>query len=244
MLDVYKRQVVHNAGAVVITSVRQLPVGDTLSLKRKYNACRGIVMFRNIEITADIIITGTVGRSSCCAAYADSGLLKGTEPVFSELQVNRPCPWPAVLVSAVGLAGQAAVSYTHLPTNDVETNEYIYIGKPVERVRDWNELPSKMDVRRFYGGDIRGIWDKLSYLKSLKVEAIYLNPIFVSPSNHKYDCQDYDHVDPHFGVIRHDLDLLVEPDAMDNDNAGKYTARTADEENLQASDLLLSLIHI
>ena len=84
------------------------------------------------------------------------------------------------------------------PTNDVETNEYIYIGKPVERVRDWNELPSKMDVRRFYGGDIRGIWDKLSYLKSLKVEAIYLNPIFVSPSNHKYDCQDYDHVDPHF----------------------------------------------
>ena len=126
------------------------------------------------------------------------------------------------------------------PSNDVETNEYIYIGKPVERVRDWNELPSKMDVRRFYGGDIRGIWDKLSYLKSLKVEAIYLNPIFVSPSNHKYDCQDYDHVDPHFGVIRHDLDLLVEPDAMDNDNAGKYTARTADEENLQASDLLFA----
>ena len=72
------------------------------------------------------------------------------------------------------------------------------------------------------------------------MEAIYLNPIFVSPSNHKYDCQDYDHVDPHFGVIRHDLDLLVEPDAMDNDNAGKYTARTADEENLQASDLLFA----
>ena len=44
------------------------------------------------------------------------------------------------------------------PTNDVETNEYIYIGKPVERVAGWNELPSKMDVRRFYGGDIRGIW--------------------------------------------------------------------------------------
>ena len=126
------------------------------------------------------------------------------------------------------------------PSNDVETNEYIYIGKPVERVRDWNELPSAMDVRRFYGGDLRGIWDKLSYLKGLKVEAIYLNPIFVSPSNHKYDCQDYDHVDPHFGVIKRDMDLLVEPDALDNDNAGKYTARTADEENLLASDLFFA----
>lgn len=126
------------------------------------------------------------------------------------------------------------------PSNDVETNEYIYIGKPVERVRDWNELPSAMDVRRFYGGDIKGIWDKLSYLKGLKVEAIYLNPIFVSPSNHKYDCQDYDHIDPHFGVIKRDMDLLVEPNALDNDNAGKYTARTADEENLLASDLFFA----
>lgn len=125
-------------------------------------------------------------------------------------------------------------------TNDVVTNEYIYIGKPVEQVTDWNERPATMDVRRFYGGDIRGIWDKLSYLKGLKVEVIYLNPVFVSPSNHKYDCQDYDHVDPHFGVIRRDMDLLVTPDAMDNDNAGKYTIRTADEENLSASDLLFA----
>lgn len=126
------------------------------------------------------------------------------------------------------------------PSNDVVTNEYIYIGRPVERVENWEETPSEMDVRRFYGGDIRGLWDKLSYLKGLKVEAIYLNPIFVSPSNHKYDCQDYDHVDPHFGVIKHDEDGLVEPYAMDNDNAGKYSTRTADEENLEASDLLFA----
>lgn len=125
-------------------------------------------------------------------------------------------------------------------SNDVVTNEYIYIGKPVERVENWDELPSAMDVHRFYGGDIRGLWDKLSYLKGLKVEAIYLNPIFVSPSNHKYDCQDYDHVDPHFGVIKRDEDGLVEPNAMDNDNAGKYAARTAEEENLLASDLLFA----
>lgn len=87
------------------------------------------------------------------------------------------------------------------PSNDVETNEYIYIGRPVQKSASWDELPSAMDVGRFYGGDLQGIRDKLEYLKSLKVEVLYLNPIFVSPSNHKYDCQDYDHIDPHYGVI-------------------------------------------
>ena len=68
------------------------------------------------------------------------------------------------------------------------------------------------------------------------MECIYLNPVFVSPSNHKYDCQDYEHIDPHYGVIEEDMDLLVASDAMDNDMAGKYAARTADEANLKASD--------
>lgn len=126
------------------------------------------------------------------------------------------------------------------PSNDVVSNEYIYIGRPVERVEDWNSLPKELDVGRFYGGDLRGLWDKLTYLRSLKIDAIYLNPIFVSPSNHKYDCQDYDHVDPHFGVIKNDGDSLVAPGAMDNDNAGKYVTRTANEENLNASDLLFA----
>lgn len=124
------------------------------------------------------------------------------------------------------------------PANDVETNEYIYIGKPVQRVKDWNSLPDAMDVGRFYGGDLQGVRDKLSYLKHLKVEVIYLNPIFVSPSNHKYDCQDYDHVDPHYGVICHDEDGLVDPADTDNDNAKKYAIRTAHPDNLTASDQL------
>ena len=39
--------------------------------------------------------------------------------------------------------------------------------------------------------------NKLDYLQDLGVEVLYLNPIFVSPTNHKYDSQDYDYVDPH-----------------------------------------------
>lgn len=90
------------------------------------------------------------------------------------------------------------------PSNDVETGEYIYIGVPVKQVKDWEKPLETMDVGYFYGGDLQGIWDKLNYIQSLGVEVIYLNPIFVSPSNHKYDCQDYEHIDPHYGVIVND----------------------------------------
>ncbi len=60
----------------------------------------------------------------------------------------------------------------------------------------------------FYGGDINGILKKLSYLKELGVNALYLNPIFTSPSNHKYNTVDYFHVDPHFGGDSVFLSLL------------------------------------
>lgn len=122
------------------------------------------------------------------------------------------------------------------PNNDVESDEYVYIGYPVMKVENWEEGLSVMDVDRFYGGDLKGIWDKLDYLESLKVEVLYLNPIFVSPSNHKYDCQDYEHVDPHYGVIVKDGTGLVDTDAQDNRKAEKYMVRTADRENLEASD--------
>ncbi len=51
----------------------------------------------------------------------------------------------------------------------------------------------------FYGGDIEGIGEKLSYLKTLGVTAIYLNPVSWAASNHKYDATDYKHLDPMFG---------------------------------------------
>jgi cyclomaltodextrinase len=53
--------------------------------------------------------------------------------------------------------------------------------------------------RRRYGGDLQGVIDKLDYLQSLGINAIYMNPIFWSPSSHKYDALCYHHVDPTFG---------------------------------------------
>ena len=53
--------------------------------------------------------------------------------------------------------------------------------------------------RRRYGGDVQGIINSLDYLTDLGIEAIYLNPVFPSPSAHKYDGLLYHHIDPHFG---------------------------------------------
>ena len=123
------------------------------------------------------------------------------------------------------------------PANDVETDEYIYIGQPVTKITNWNQNPSAMDVRCFYGGDLRGVWEKLDYLQNLGVEVLYFNPMFVSPSNHKYDTQDYDHIDPHYGRIVKDGGKLADPHAKDNVASTKYQLRSAGRENLEASDL-------
>lgn len=55
-----------------------------------------------------------------------------------------------------------------------------------------------VNIRR-YGGDLQGVIDKLDYLQNLGTTAIYLNPIFESPSLHKYDATMYHHIDNNFG---------------------------------------------
>jgi len=63
-------------------------------------------------------------------------------------------------------------------------------------VSDWD---GPVDNTTFLGGDLDGITDRLDYIASLSVDALYLTPIFSSPSSHKYDTADYFSVDPDFG---------------------------------------------
>ena len=126
------------------------------------------------------------------------------------------------------------------PSNDVEDGEYVYIGEPVCKVKDWDEFPAAMDIRRFHGGDLQGVLDKLDYLEELGVEVIYFNPLFVSPSNHKYDIQDYDYIDPHYGVIIEDGGEVLPEGEKDNTRATKYQKRTGDIRNLEASNRLFA----
>ena len=115
------------------------------------------------------------------------------------------------------------------PSNDVETGEIFDDVHLVSRKMTWFDPVTPLDVHHFYGGDLEGIIQKLDYLKELGVEVLYLNPIFVSPSSHKYNTQDYEHVDPHFGRI------LEDGEGMD-----RYKARTASRANLEASDAILA----
>jgi glycosidase len=60
----------------------------------------------------------------------------------------------------------------------------------------WDATPGR---RTFLGGDLDGIVSKLDHIASLSVDALYLTPIFTSPSNHRYDTSDYFTVDPDLG---------------------------------------------
>lgn len=77
---------------------------------------------------------------------------------------------------------------------------------PIEHA-NWYEKPM-LDVsangdnsaRDFFGGNLQGIIAKLDYLKLMGITVIYLNPIFLSPSNHRYNCSDYLRIDPRVGT--------------------------------------------
>lgn len=128
-------------------------------------------------------------------------------------------------------------------SNDVETNEYYYIGDYSQRVTNWDKYPANMGVREFYGGDLQGVMDKLDYLQDLGVEVVYFNPLFVSPSNHKYDIQDYDYIDPHYGKIVDDGGEVLPNGVTDNSQATKYKKRTTGLKNLEASNgLFIKLV--
>ena len=71
---------------------------------------------------------------------------------------------------------------------------------------DWYDKPmyvkdSKGNIARwdFYGGNLLGVIKKLPYIKSMGANIIYFNPIFDSPSCHKYDTGNYEEIDPMFG---------------------------------------------
>ncbi len=121
-------------------------------------------------------------------------------------------------------------------SNDVLTDEYFYIRTTSKRMEDWEQCPSDFSVAEFYGGDLEGVRQKLDYLQGLGVEVIYFNPLFVSPSNHKYDIQDYDYIDPHYGVILEDDGMLLSGGVTDNRRATRHVNRVTNRKNLEASN--------
>ena len=79
---------------------------------------------------------------------------------------------------------------------------------------NWDEIPlykpvdGKILNNDFFRGDFQGIIKKIPYLKNLNVSVLYLNPIFLSPSNHKYNTSDYMQIDPMFGTLK-DFEKMI-----------------------------------
>ncbi len=110
---------------------------------------------------------------------------------------------------------------------------------------DWYEMQpwEKADGHDFYwnagtrryGGDLQGVINKLDYLQSLGITAIYFNPLFESPSLHKYDASMYRHIDNNFGP-NPELDRKIwESETPDDPSTWKFTS---------ADSLFLKLIKL
>lgn len=82
--------------------------------------------------------------------------------------------------------------------------------------KKWGEMPEAPPTGRdFFGGDLRGIIQKLDYLKELGVETLYLNPIFEAVTNHRYEAIDFMRIDPMLGTEEDFDDLIREAHARD-----------------------------
>ena len=122
--------------------------------------------------------------------------IKWYETEFSKLSVNFYVPdW-----------AKGATMYHIMP--DRFCRDY---SLPIEEFgkrkihKVWNEAPlvgpdeNGEWARDSYGGNFRGIKSKLDYLNKFKIDIVYFSPIFTASSNHKYDADDYEMLDPYFG---------------------------------------------
>ncbi|HET7773475.1 MAG TPA: glycoside hydrolase family 13 protein [Burkholderiaceae bacterium] len=103
-----------------------------------------------------------------------------------------------------------------VPSANLEAKRNLY--PPPKRLRSWDEEPKRgtyLDKERvwsheidFWGGDLASTMSRLDYVQQLGIEVLYLNPIHLGWTNHKYDSLDYNAVSPEFGT-REDVRKLA-----------------------------------
>lgn len=197
-----------------------------------------------VKIEENINYYFTIIKNNCLYFYNKRGLYKEIEPAYN-FKLLPDFKTPVWAKGAVMYQIYVDRFYNGDKSNDVVDNEYAYIGRAAKHIDNWENEVSKDDICNFYGGDLKGVIEKMSYLQELGIDAIYFNPIFVSPSNHKYDIQDYDYIDPHYGVIIDDGGSPLVFEKFHNKFATMYIKRTTDKANLEASNqLMASLIQI
>jgi alpha-glucosidase len=133
--------------------------------------------------------------------YNAMGISRADSPEYYDFTLLADYPAPLWVRECVFYQIFPERFHNGNPANDVLDNAWVREGKATRR-RNWGEPPIPWKEGRsvdFYGGDLEGITQKLSYLQRLGINALYLTPIFVASSNHRYDINDFHHVDPHVG---------------------------------------------
>jgi 4-alpha-glucanotransferase len=141
--------------------------------------------------------------------YGNNMKLLGGE---GELKIAPPPSYQLTVYRAGGKAlewYQQGVMYQIFVDRFANGNDLGLVSNPKPKSLihgDWYDTPfylrdKKGKIRRwtFFGGNLRGVLQKLPYLRELGISCIYFNPIFKSVSNHKYDTGDYLQIDPMYG---------------------------------------------
>ena len=123
-----------------------------------------------------------------------------TPPAFQITVYDRAFAPPAWL--------RDGIMYQIFPDRFCRSRDPWYTREDIYLHQNWDEAPLALfdprngdtHSRDFFGGDLKGIQSKLDYLQSLHITVLYLNPIFLARSNHRYDTGDYTRVDPMLGT--------------------------------------------
>ncbi|MGB6129177.1 MAG: alpha amylase N-terminal ig-like domain-containing protein [Psychrilyobacter sp.] len=130
---------------------------------------------------------------------------KKNSPIYSEFG-------PGYYFRPSGRLSDGTLRSELIPPEKWQTNGTLQGFEVTNWGHDWNTPPhSEIEAKnryfsyaekntRRYGGDLKGIMEKLDYLKKLGVEGIKLSPIYYSNSSHKLDTIDYGHISPDYGI--------------------------------------------
>lgn len=143
-----------------------------------------------------------INDGSSTAWYNAAGIT-AAEPSSGDFYILPGFTTPAWMKNGVMYQIFPDRFYNGSTANDVTNGQYTYAGCATEKHAWGSSVVSNVggcNSAVFFGGDLAGIDQKLDYIKNtVGADIIYLNPIFHSPTNHKYDTEDYTTVDPAFG---------------------------------------------
>ncbi len=155
------------------------------------------------------IIHTSDGRTQYYGADSGEGKLESHEPRAYQITVydrafNTPRHWREGLVYQIfpdRFRRSSWEDFRERAKYHMEKGRFLRIHDRWSEEVCYTPAPGQDDYEPndFFGGDANGIREKLDYLADLGVTTIYLNPIFESSSNHRYDTADYMHIDPIFG---------------------------------------------